>query len=199
MSTLHKIKCWISPARSVFTNQQPQYKQYEIGDWTYGRPIVLDWGDGGTLKIGRFCSIARNVTILVGGEHHLDWVTTYPFPELWRNGATAKTGKSSRSKGSVLIMNDVWIGTGAIILSGVTIHNGAVIGAGSVVTGDVPAYSVVAGNPARVLRTRFQPDIIAQLQRIAWWDWSAEKIRAAWPALMSSDIQDFIHKYGVND
>lgn len=157
---------------------------------------MLDWQDGGRLKIGKFCSIARDVTILVGGEHRLDWVTTYPFPKLWNDVGVTAIGKVSFSKGDVMIMNDVWIGTGAMILSGVTVHDGAVVGARCVVTSDVPPYGVVAGNPARLLRFRFTQEQIAHLLRIAWWNWSPMKIREACPLLMSSDIQAFIHRYG---
>jgi virginiamycin A acetyltransferase len=191
-----KIKRWISPAPSVFTSKQPQYARYDIGEWTYGNPTVLDWEDGSNLKIGKFCSFARDVTILLGGEHRLDWVTTYPFTELWGKDTKEEFAKTHRSKGDVVIMHDVWIGAGVLVLSGVTIHSGAVVGAGSVVTKDVPAYGIVAGNPARLLRHRFDPALIDQLVRISWWNWSSEKIREAWPKLMASDIQGFVQKYG---
>jgi acetyltransferase-like isoleucine patch superfamily enzyme len=192
LSPIKKIKEWLGSSQTLLTNKLPQYSKYAIGDWTYGRPNVLDWHDGTQLKIGKFCSIARDVKIVVGGEHHLDWVTTYPFSKFWANPAPNGSPDVVRSKGDVIIMNDVWIGTGALILSGVTIHDGAVIGAGSVVTKDVPAYGIVAGNPARLLRHRFEPNLIAQLQNIAWWNWPSEKIRRAWPLLMASNIRGFV-------
>ena len=181
----------------MITNRLPEYSKYNIGFGTYGRPNILDWNDGTELTIGKYCSIARDVKILVGGEHHSEWVTTYPLRELGGYNTGHEISKTTRSKGNIVIMNDVWIGTGTIILSGVTIGNGAIIGAGSIVTKDVPAYGIVAGNPARLLRLRFEPVLIEQLQRIAWWDWNDDKIREASPLLMSADIQKLIDRHGT--
>lgn len=180
--------------RIFFTNQKPEYAGYEIGDWTYGSPKVLSFLNGGTLKMGRFCSISVGVTILLGGEHRYDWVTTYPFKVVCREARSFPI--HLRSKGPVVVGNDVWIGHGATLLSGVTIGDGAVIGAGSVVTKSVPAYSIVAGNPARVAKYRFSEEQIEALLDIRWWDWPIEKIREAWPLLLSSDIDAFIRAYG---
>jgi len=189
------IKRRFSKPITPYTNRQLQYGAFDIGDWTYGRPIILDWGDGSKVRIGKFCSIAPHVLILVGGEHRSEWVTTYPFRELWMEAEPPSVSITSRSKGDVIIQNDVWIGTRAIILSGVTIGNGAVIGAGSVVTRDVPPYAIVAGTPAHLLRMRFNATDIEKLQHIAWWEWPHEKIREAWPLLMSDDVRSFIAKY----
>ena len=176
-----------------FTNQNPEYAEHEIGDWTYGSPAVLDFGDGGSLSIGRFCSIGKGVTIFLGGEHRWDWITTYPFSVVceearWFQG-------HPRSKGPVAIGNDVWVGRGAVILSGVTIGDGAVVGAGAVVSKDVPPYAVVAGNPSQVVRYRFSEKQIDSLSHIAWWDWPIDRIREAWPLLLSGDIDTFIGTY----
>jgi len=89
----------------------------------------------------------------------------------------------------------VWIGYQSLILSGVNIGNGAIIGARSVVTKDVPAYSVVGGNPAKHIKWRFEQNMIERLQQIAWWDWNDEKVLKALPYLLSSDIQVFLDKY----
>ncbi|HEY5233210.1 MAG TPA: CatB-related O-acetyltransferase [Verrucomicrobiae bacterium] len=159
---------------------------FEVGRGTYGEPTVARWEDPTTLKIGSFCSIAGGVTIFLGGNHRVDWITTYPFPE-FRDGAKNIPGFHA-TKGDVIIGNDVWIGTGATILSGVHIGNGAVIAACSVVTKNVPSYGIVAGNPAKLVRLRFTTDEIACLEKIAWWDWSDTKIDAAMPFLLSGDI-----------
>ena len=100
-------------------------------------------------------------------------------------------------KGNIQIENDVWIGAKSIILSGVTIHSGAVVGAGSVVTKDIPAYSIVVGNPARVVKYRFELDIIEKLLDIAWWDWPQDtnKIKGEAPLLWSNNITTFINKH----
>jgi len=100
-----------------------------------------------------------------------------------------------KSKGDIIIGNDVWIGYQSLILSGVNIGNGAIVGARSVVTKDVPAYSIVGGNPAKHIKWRFEQNIIAVLQQIAWWDWNDEKVLEALPFLLSSDIQVFLDKY----
>lgn len=176
-----------------FLNQNDAYKDYDIGDWTYGTPTVLSWGEDARLKIGRFCSIANGVEIMLGGEHRSDWVTTYPFSVFCKD-AEGFTGHP-KSKGDVIIGNDVWIGTGALILSGVKIGDGAVIGARSVVTRDVAPYAIVAGNPAKLLRLRFAEEVVGELLRIAWWEWPLEKIAEAWPLLLSDKICEFIQTY----
>ncbi|HZC82302.1 MAG TPA: CatB-related O-acetyltransferase, partial [Nitrospiraceae bacterium] len=146
---------------TFFTKFNKQYAAYQIGDWTYGRPDII-WGDeGATVRIGRFCSFASGVMILMGSEHCIDWVSTYPFNILFERAKGLPL--PSRTKGDVVIGHDVWFGTDALILSGVTIGNGAVIGARSVVTRDVAPYSIVAGVPARHLRFRFDAATIDAL------------------------------------
>jgi len=181
-------------AGSFFMKDNPAYKTYEIGEWTYGVPAVLFDGYGATLKIGKFCSIAAGTTILLAGEHRMDWVTTFPFNGLVKEAM--KYHDRPYTKGDVVIGNDVWIALNAMILSGVTIGNGAVVAAGSVVTRDVPAYAIVGGNPARLIRYRFEPHVIDKLQKMAWWDWPMDKIIAAFPYLLNRNIDAFIAKFG---
>ena len=145
----------------------------EVGEFTYGQPIVRRWDDKTKLKIGKFCSIGSNVQIFLGGEHHTDAITTYPFDVLMGEAETP-------SKGDVVIGNDVWIGNDVIILSGVTIGDGAVIGAGSVVTKNVQAYAVMGGNPARLIRWRMNDmDKCVNVWRTKWWDWPLDMIADA--------------------
>ncbi len=176
-----------------FMANHPDYTGLSIGAWTYGLPRVPRGDDGTTLRVGRFCSFASGVTILTGCDHRADWISTYPFHLL--GGDTTRLPYASRSKGDVVIGHDVWVATDALILSGVTIGNGAVVAARSVVTKDVPPYAIVAGVPARVVKYRFDPGTIAALQSIAWWDWPIERIREAAPLLMSSNMEAFLQRY----
>jgi acetyltransferase-like isoleucine patch superfamily enzyme len=143
-----------------------------IGKHTYGRPIVFAWDKKTKLNVGKYCSIAANVTFILGGNHRVDWISTYPFNEFhrdWPNASDIEGHPSTR--GDINVGNDVWIGHGALILSGVNIGDGAVIGAASVISRDVAAYSVVAGNPAKEIRLRFSREEIDKLLEIKWWDW----------------------------
>lgn len=171
---------------------QKIYPEYKIGRWTYGKPDVFSWKDGTTLEIGAFCSIASGVKILLGGEHRVDWVTTYPFNALWEE-AKHFTGHP-KSKGDVIIGNDVWIGLESVILSGVKIGDGAVIGTRSIVTKNIPPYAIAFGNPAKILRYRFNQQTIDKLLEIAWWNWDDQKITEFLPYLLNPDIQEFIQK-----
>jgi acetyltransferase-like isoleucine patch superfamily enzyme len=149
----------------------------QIGEYTYGRPIIMDWNGKTKLSIGKFCSFANDVVIMLGGNHRTDWITTYPFPTMptiWTN-AKGLTGHPA-TKGDIAIGNDVWIGSRAIILSGVTIGDGCVIGAGAVVARSIPPYSVVVGNPAKVVKKRFSAPVISKLIKLQWWNWNKEKI-----------------------
>jgi acetyltransferase-like isoleucine patch superfamily enzyme len=190
----HLIARFFKQSKKPFMNTKRAYSRFEIGDYTYGWPTIISLGSNSKLMIGRFCSISEGVTILLGGEHRTEWITTYPFNSLFE-GAQHYTGHP-RSKGDVMVGNDVWIGRDAFILSGVTIGNGAVIGARSVVAKDVMPFSIVVGNPARHIRYRFSESMIEELQSIAWWDWSISKIEEAWPLLLSSELDAFIAKYG---
>lgn len=171
---------------------QEQFPQYEIGRHTYGLLGVRDDGGGSTLSIGAFSSIAEGVTVFTGGEHRPDWVTTYPFNVLWRS-ARHHTGHP-RSKGDVRIGNDVWLGAECLVLSGVTIGDGAVVGARAVVRHDVPPYAVVVGSPARVVKKRFDDAQIEALLRIEWWNWPDSQIERAMPYLLAPDIDTFIQR-----
>ena len=168
---------------------------YIIGEYSYGLPKVLHWGEDANLIIGKFCSIADNVTIFLGGNHRVDWITTYPFNKLNNEFPTATDilGHPS-TKGNVIIGNDVWIGYGSTIMSGVKVGDGAVIGACSVVTKDVKPYEIVAGNPAKFIKKRFDDEVITQLLDIAWWNWPIEKINSEVCFLCDNNIENFIHR-----
>ena len=144
------------------------------------------------LVIGKFCAIATGVEFIMNGANHaLDGLSTYPF-SIFQNGWDKDFDPAvflKGSRGGTVIGNDVWIGTDATILPGVTVGDGAVIGAKSVVGSNIPPYGIAAGNPARVIKQRFDPDTAARLQRIAWWNWPVEKITRHINAIRGGDIE----------
>jgi len=173
-------------------NLAERYPHYRIGQGTYGDLEVLSWGEGTTLTIGSYTSVAAGVKVFLGGEQRVEWVTTYPFNVLWESAKQYKG--HPKTKGNVVIGSDVWIGTEALILSGVTIGDGAVVGARAVVTRDIAPYAVVAGNPARVVKFRFDEEIIERLLALKWWDWSRAQIERAMPEMLNQEIALFLEK-----
>jgi acetyltransferase-like isoleucine patch superfamily enzyme len=167
-----------------------------VGRHTYGRPRVHSYrGHPGIVEIGSYCALADEIDIFVGGDHQF-WVTTFPIGDL-RDRQDLMKGYNQR-KLEVHIGSDVWIGYGATILGGITIGDGAVIGARAVVASSVPAYAIVVGNPARVLRYRFSPAIIAELLKIRWWEWPEDRLAQAIPFLASSNVNEFVNRYRVS-
>lgn len=128
--------------------------------------------DGGQVTIGQFCSIARNVSMQVS-NHVMNRATTYP---IFKNIFKEENKGEFVSKGNITIGNDVWIGAHALILSGAKINDGAIIAANSVVTGEIPAYAIVAGSPAKVIKYRFEKEVISELLQKQWWNWSTAQI-----------------------
>ena len=149
-------------------------KEFETNNVLYQYPI-----NGDKLKIGKFCSIACGTKFLFNSANHaLDSLSTYPFPlffEEW-NLEKEKVTDAWDNRGDIVIGNDVWIGYEAVILSGVTIGDGAIIGTRAVVTKDVPPYTIVGGVPAKSIRKRFDEKVIEALLKIKWWDWTEEKV-----------------------
>jgi len=167
-----------------------QFPQFDIGVASYGDLSVVPFDESTTLKVGSYCSFARGVCILLGGNHRVDWVTTFPFSAVDPRFCEYLGHPSSR--GDVTIGNDVWIGRDALILSGVTVGDGAVVGARAVVARDVAPYMIVAGNPARDVRLRFPKPIIERLLALSWWNWSEDRIAGAMRYLLSDDIDAFL-------
>ncbi len=166
---------------------------FSIGAYSYGRPKVRFPESGRSLTIGRYCSIADKVEILLGGDHRLDWASTYPFAALRGHFPDSDAPEDYHaSRGDVVIGHDVWLGSGCMILSGVTVGHGAVVAARAVVTRNVPPYAIVAGNPARVVRTRFAPEVVEALVAAAWWDRPPAEVSRLVPLLQSTRIDDLL-------
>ncbi len=168
-----------------------RYPKYELGVGTYGMPIVHDLDEGTTLRIGAYCSIAGNVQIFLGAQHCVDWVSSYPFPEFFPEASHIKNPRSSR--GDVVIGSDVWLCSNCTILSGVTVGHGAVIASGALISRDVEPYAIMAGNPARKVRWRFDEPTRLALLKSSWWDWPEAEIRKIVDKLCSENIAEFIN------
>ena len=157
-----------------------------VGRFTYGheRMKVRQWGEGAGLTIGSFCSIAIGLTVILGGNHRVDWATTFPFGHIFQNElGGAEIEGHPQTAGDVIIGDDVWIGQNVTILSGVTISSGAVVAANSTVIKDIGPYEIWGGNPARRLRDRFAPEVAKALLDLRWWDLPVETIREIAPLL----------------
>jgi virginiamycin A acetyltransferase len=140
------------------------------------------------LEIGKYCSIAAEVRFIMnGGNHPTTWLTTYPFP-IFGQGWESATPTAWPNRGDTVVGNDVWIGYGATIMPGIRIGDGAIVATASVVTKDVPPYAIVGGNPAGLLRYRFDEATIARLLALRWWDWDPARVARHVGALCGGDI-----------
>lgn len=180
----------VDPTWDVSRPPQERFPWADIGEGTYGGMTAYRWDDKTKLTIGKYCSFSFNVAILCGGEHNIDWVTTFPFPTLYVEGQGIEGHPATR--GDITIGSDVWVAANATILSGTTIGHGAVVAAGSIVRGDVQPYEIVGGVPAKHLSWRFPAWLIQDLLEIRWWDWPVERIAKAIPLLCQDDIVKFI-------
>lgn len=175
-----------------------------VGDYTYYAKdreeedferdnILYNVSGHGRLEIGKFCSLANGIEIIMGAANHsIRSFSSYPFnlvkPE-WRNHL-GMTREDMPNKGDTVIGNDVWIGQKATIMPGVTIGNGAVIGSKAVVAKNIPPYAIAVGNPARVIKYRFDEETIAFLEKLKWWNFSEEQLNSAIPYLTSVHLEE---------
>ncbi len=188
-------------------SKEPRYI-IPFGKHSYGDQPIIEGGmpwltylfQGS--KIGKYCSLGSGIKFVFFGKHDYDLVTTYPFTAFynkWKtnasNSRTFRDGRIVKSEikaAPVIIENDVWIGNGVTIRQGVTVGSGSVIALNSLVVKNVPPYAIVGGNPAKIIKYRFNPRQIEDLLRIAWWDWSDDKVAKMLPLILSYDIDDFI-------
>jgi acetyltransferase-like isoleucine patch superfamily enzyme len=169
-----------------------------VGRGTYGDPQFILYSADDRIEIGRYCSISSESKIMGGGEHN--YRTTSSFPFHWFHGEDPGAEAADHAqiryrnavhKGATRIGSDVWIGYGALIVSGVTVGHGAVIGAAAVIASDVPPFAIMVGNPARCLKKRFDDVFIEQVLAIHWWDWKPEYVYQ-YQDLLHSEPQKFL-------
>ena len=165
-------------------------RAFEHSNVLYHYPI-----NGDRLEIGKLCSIACGAKFLfTSANHTLQSLSTYPFPIFFTEWGLdgSRVTEAWDNKGDIVLGNDVWVGYEAVILSGVTIGDGAIIGARALVTQDVPPYTIVGGVPARPIRQRFPHETIAALQALGWWDWPVETIQRHLPAIQAGQLTDLL-------
>jgi len=171
----------------------------KIGRYTYGHEsmVIRQWGEGASLQIGSFCSIANGLTVFLGENPRVDWITTFPFGHIFHDelGGAEIVGHP-QSNGDIIIGNDVWIGRDVTIMSGLKIGDGAVIAANSTVVKDIAAYEIWGGNPAKKVKTRFSEEVINSLKQLKWWEWEVEIIKKLAPSLSQIPDAASIDKLG---
>jgi virginiamycin A acetyltransferase len=162
-------------------------EHFEVKCVLYHFPFV-----GDKLVIGNFCALARGIKFIMNGANHkVSGFSTYPF-QIFGNGWETVSPRPGDlpNKGDTVIGNDVWLGYDALVMPGIKIGDGAIVAARAVVTKDVPPYAVVGGNPARVVKQRFQDEVVAKLLSIRWWDWPVEKITRNLRAIVGADMAE---------
>lgn len=191
---IHPIKGY---DKEIYVKPAIKNKNIIVGDFTYIADSEFESHvthhydfNNDKLIIGKFCQIASGVEFVMNGANHqMNCVTTFPFYTLegWNQSPPAQ--KDLPIKGDTIIGNDVWIGQNATLLPGVHIGDGAIIGANSVVASNVEPYTVVAGNPAKIIRKRFDDELIEIMEKLKWWDKSIEEINNLIPILTSSNLK----------
>jgi len=170
-----------------------------IGKYTYGvQNINLHFGKVSTVTIGSFCSFSANINIFLDANHWMDeYISTWPFgilnTDVLNNMSNVVVPENKRQ--GVIIGNDVWVGTNATIMNGVYIGDGSIIAANSHVVKDVEPYSMVGGNPAKLIKYRHSKEIIEKLIEIQWWHWNDERINQNMPLICQSDVKKFIEEH----
>jgi virginiamycin A acetyltransferase len=189
-----------SYTNTVWLKSVIDHPNIEVGDYTYYNDFepVNDYaariapylhpGAPERLVIGRFCQFANGTRFITSSaDHPKRWFTSFPFA-VFDHSTFPLFAEEFAKGGDTVIGNDVWIGDSARIMPGVTLGDGVIVGSGAVVTRDVPSWSVVAGNPGRVIRRRFPGEVCDRLDRLAWWDREPEDIRELVPVLASADV-----------
>lgn len=194
--------------QTVYLNAVIKDPLIEVGDYTIYNDFVADpllFEKNNVLYhypihrekliIGKFCSIACGTKFLFNcANHTLKSLSTYTFPLFYEEWELEKSNITTawNNKGDIVIGNDVWIGYETVIMAGVHIGDGAIIAARAVVTKDVPPYTIVGGTPAKEIRKRFDTEVIQQLLKLKWWDWSTNKIRQCLPHIAEGKLDELL-------
>ena len=193
-----------SPFRGITLDKQVRNPNLVVGKYSYysgyyhghsfedcARYLLPDKG-ADRLVIGSFCSIGSGAAFIMAGNqgHRNEWISTFPFFFMPEVPEFENAGNGYLPAGDTVIGNDVWIGSEAIIMPGITVGDGAVIGTRALVTKNVEPYAIVGGNPAKTIRKRFDDDSIAMLLEMKWWDWPAEQLKAAMPLMTSGNVAE---------
>ncbi|TKV73110.1 type B chloramphenicol O-acetyltransferase [Rhizobium sp. AU243] len=193
-----------SPFRGITLDKQVRSPNLVVGKYSYysgyyhrhsfedcARYLLPDEG-ADRLVIGSFCSIGSGVAFIMAGNqgHRNEWISTFPFFFMPEVPEFENAGNGYLPAGDTVIGNDVWIGSEAIIMPGITVGDGAVIGTRALVTKNVEPYAIVGGNPAKTIRKRFDDDSIAMLLEMKWWDWPAARLKAAMPLMTSGNVAE---------
>jgi virginiamycin A acetyltransferase len=186
-------------ARNIIVGDYTYFDDRRHGPENFEEYNVLYNYDFSKVKItiGKFCAIAAETRFIMTGDHKLDAISTYPFPIFGHGWEHAFNVYDLPVKGDITVGNDVWFGYDSLIMNGVAIGNGAIIAARAVVVKDVPAYSIVAGNPAKVVKMRFDDQTIDRLLKIAWWNWNIEKINQNLKLICNLDV-DRLEEAGLS-
>ena len=190
-----RLELWLYTTRYLM-NDYINSNALEVGRHTYGAFQIGDRGPNDKIIIGDYTQIGFNIKF-IPRNHRTDLVSSFPFDELYFYFSDEKTEQYchvSKNGGITRIGNDVWIGDNSIILGGVTVGDGAVIAAGSVVTKDVPDYAIVGGAPAKLIRYRFDEEKINKLKKIAWWNWSEQDVVLN-KNKIANDVDKFINEF----
>ncbi|RVT75048.1 type B chloramphenicol O-acetyltransferase [Agrobacterium sp. CNPSo 2736] len=193
-----------SPFRGITLDKQVRSPNLVVGKYSYysgyyhrhsfedcARYLLPDEG-ADRLVIGSFCSIGSGAAFIMAGNqgHRNEWISTFPFFFMPEVPEFENAGNGYLPAGDTVIGNDVWIGSEAIIMPGITVGDGAVIGTRALVTKNVEPYAIVGGNPAKTIRKRFDDDSIAMLLEMKWWDWPAARLKAAMPLMTSGNVAE---------
>ncbi len=197
-----------SPFKGIPLTEQVTNPNIKVGRYSYysgyyhghsfddcARYLMPDRGDVDKLIIGSFCSIGTGASFVMAGNqgHRHDWITSFPFFFMDEEPAFADASNAYEPAGDTVIGNDVWIGAEAMIMPGIKVGHGAVIGSRALITKDVAPYTIVGGNPAKVIKKRFSDEQIALLLEIQWWDWPMDRLKGAMPLLCSANIEGLYH------